>query len=414
MSPILALAIVAVAGIAVTRLPRLPHPSALRLDVAAAAGLPLVVVGILLGPALHAFDAGTLRGLAPAQALGIAWIGALFGAGVRWRYVRRIPRALWLLALGEAAAVLAATAAAAWLFTRIVPALRAAWQPPLAAILSLGAIAVVTGPAAVLMTARAAGVRRAVAHAFEIAAWLDTAFGAVAFTLALALYHPRQPAGGLLFGWVAWIALALGSGVLVGMLFLALARLRPDRADLGVALIGALLLGAGVGYAADLSPFVIAAVAMIVIVHRAPSPREAVRILEDWEHPIYAVFLILAGAAMRLPTPWVLAAAVALAGVRVAARWAAVRGLGRAVRLDGLLPPNLGLAGVAQGGVAVALAMNFFIVYGTAAGKAAGGALVTTVLVALGLAQLAAPMAMQRALAPRRLTPAPAGTEVTE
>jgi len=409
VNPVLALAIVLVAGLAVTRLPRLPHPSALRLDLVVSAGLPLVILGILLGPALGILDTDVLRALAPTTALGIAWIGAVFGASLSWRYVRRIPQALWVLAAAEAAAVLAATGLAGWALTRLVPRLGAAFRPTLPTVCTLAAIAVVTGPSAVAMTARAVGIRRSVRQAFEIAAWLDTAAGALAFTLVLALYHPREPAGGLPLGWISWLGLALISGLLFGVLYLGLTHFAGDPEDRNLALLGVLLFGAGAAYAADLSPFVVCAVAAAVIVNRSPHRRAALALLRAWEHPVTAILLILAGALLTYPTAWLLVAALALVGVRAAARWGAVRYGRRPLHLEAL-PPDLGLAGVAQGTVAVALAMNFFILYGAAA----GGPVVTTALVGLGLNLLLAPAAMTRALRPPPLTTALAVAEVTE
>jgi len=409
VNPVLALAIVLVAGLAVTRLPRLPHPSALRLDLVASAGLPLVILGILLGPALGVLDADVLRALAPSTALGIGWIGAAFGASLSWRYVRRIPRALWILAAGEAVAVLGATGLAGWALTRLIPPLAGAFRPTLPTVFTLASIAVVTGPSAVAMTARAVGIRRSVRQAFEIAAWLDTAAGALAFTLTLAVYHPREPVGGLPLGWVSWLGLALISGLLFGVLYLGLTHFAEDPEDRDLGLLGVLLFGAGAAYAADLSPFVVCAVAAAVIVNRSPHRRPALALLRAWEHPVTAILLILSGALLTYPTAWLLFAALILVAVRAAARWAAVRYGRRPLELEAL-PPDLGLAGVAQGTVAVALAMNFFILYGAGA----GGPVVTTALVGLGLNLLLAPAAMTRALRPAPLTMQPAGAEVTE
>jgi hypothetical protein len=406
VNPVLALAVVAVAGLAVTRLPRLPAPSALHLDLARSAGLPLVLLGVLLGPALRILDGDVLRALAPVTALGVGWVGALVGSSLRWRYLRRIPRPLWLLALFEAAAVLLLTTVVGWLLARLIPALGSAWRPALPTALALAAIAVVTGPAAVAMTARAVGVRRAVARAFELAAWLDTAFGALAFTLALALYHPREPAGGLALGWIAWLALALASGALFGILFLGLTRRQRSAEDVGLSLLGVLLFGAGVGYAADLSPFLICGVSGAFIAHRSPHRRRALALLSAWEYPLTAVFFILAGAMLTWPTWWLAVAPLFLAVTRIAARWGAVR-YGRALLHLEQPPPHLGLAGVAQGTVVVALGMNFEILYGSTL----GGAVMTTVLLGLGIATLAAPWCMTRALAP--LTAPPPSPEVT-
>lgn len=410
MNPVLALAVVLVAGLVVTRLPRIPHPAALRLDLVASAGLPLAILGILLGPVLHLLDGEVLRALAPATALGIAWIGAVFGASLAWRYVRKIPRALWLLAGAEALAVLAVTGLLGWELTRVLPRLGAALRPPLPTVSALASIAVVTGPAAVAMTAHAAGIRRSVRQAFEIAAWLDTAAGALAFTLVLTVYHPRQPAGGVTLGWVSWLGLAVASGLLFGFLYLGLTHFAKDPEERDLGLLGVILFGAGAGYAADLSPFVICAVAAVVIVNRSPHRHAAIRLLRAWEHPVCAILLILAGALLTFPTYWLLAAALLLVGARAASRWLAVRVARRPLGLSRVLPPDLGLAGVAQGAVAVALAMNFFILYGAPA----GGPVVTVALVGLGLNLLLAPAAMTRALKPApALTTPPAAPEVT-
>jgi hypothetical protein len=258
---------------------------------------------------------------------------------------------------------------------RRVPALAAAWRPALPAVLTLAAAATVSGPGAVALVARAAGARRSVAKAFGVAAVLDSAFGALAFVLALALSHPREA--------FADLAVAVAASGGVGMLFLWLGRLRPDPTELGLDLLGVMLFGAGVGYAAGLSPFVVCALATALIVNLSPHKRRVQVLLDAWEHPIYAVFLIVAGALLVLPTPWLAPAALALTLVRVAARWAAG-----------------GLGTIAQGGIAVALGLSFHLTYGGVYPRA--GAISTTVLLGLALAQAAARPLMALALRPAR------------
>ena len=401
MNPILALGLVAAAGIAVTRLPRFSVKRLPHYDVIAAAGGPLVLLGVLLGPGLGVLDQAVLDALAPVTALAIGWLGAVFGSRFEWRFVRRIPLRVGGLLLLQAAAVFTVTAWVAWALLRWQPALAAAWAPTLPAVLTLAAIATVSGPGAVALVAQAAGIRRSLSHAFGLAAALDTAFGALGFTLALALYHPREPVGGVVLGWYTWTALALGSGLLVGMLFLSLSRLRPDRGDLGLSLLGVVLFGSGVGYAADLSPFVVCALGAMVIVNVSPAKRAVQELLISWEHPIYAVFLITAGAILRLPTIWILLGVIVLAALRIFVRWAVVR-FGRPLFRAHDLPPDVGFATVAQGGVALALAINFYITYDN------GAAVVTTAVLGLALAQAVAPALMRRALRLAPVAPPPA------
>jgi hypothetical protein len=395
VNSLLALALVLAAGLAVARLP-LPHlRHRLSLDWGVAAGAPLVLAGLLLGPGLGVLDRGTLRALAPVTALGIGWIGAVFGAQLEWRLLRRIPRRVWALAAVQAAGVLLLTALTAWVLSRSIPALAAAWHPTRPALLTIAAAAMISGPGAVALVARAAGVRRSRARALALAALLDTAFGTLVFMLALSLYHPHQSfaVGGLALGWAHWVAVAVTASGGVGVLFLWLSRLRADTGALRVDLLGVVLLGSGIGYAADLSPFVVCALATALIVNLSPLKRRVQALLLGWEHPIYAIFLIVAGALLDWPSAWILPAVLLLGVVRVVTRWATVR-YGRSWLKIQDVPPHLGLATVAQGAVALAVALSFNLIY------AGSGTILTTVLLGVALAQAIAGPVMALALRP--------------
>jgi len=137
-------------------------------------------------------------------------------------------------------------------------------------------------------------------------------------------------------------------------------------------------------------------------------------VLADWEPLIYAIVLVIVGALLTLPTAWILVAVPLLAAVRAAAKWAASRYGSLALRLGGS-PPNVGLGTVAQGGVAIAMGLNFVIVYGDG-GTGSGGALLTTIVLGVAAAQLAAPPLMTLALrtpAASRAAPAPATASLT-
>src|SRR5258705_2085567 len=145
-------------------------------------------------------------------------------------------------------------------------------------------------------------------RALALAAVLETAGGALAFTVPLALHRADPLVARIAVAWIAWLVLAVGSGALVGLVFVGLTRLRPDRVDMGFVLLATLLFGAGVGYAAELSPFLVCALAAALIVNASPR-RHAVRpVLADWEPPVCALLLILAGALLTLPTWWILVA----------------------------------------------------------------------------------------------------------
>jgi len=200
----------------------------------------------------------------------------------------------------------------------------------------------------------------------------------------------------------------VGGGALIGMAFLSVSRLRPAGDDLGFALFATLVFGAGLGYAADLSPLVVCALAAALIVNLSPRRHLARRVLADGADPVTVIFLIVTGALLTLQTPWILVAALLVALVRVAAQWGAVRFGHAALGLHGI-PPHAGLATVAQGATALALGVDFFMMYGgRATGVVGGPAVLATVVGGVAVAQLAAPALLTLALraGPAPLTPA--------
>jgi Sodium/hydrogen exchanger family len=401
VSPIFALAGLITIGLLVPRLTSIPWPRIPSLDLLVAAGGPLVALGFVLGPGIDFLDRPTLAALAPVTALAIGWIGAGLGARFEWRYLRRIPRGAWLLAALSSAAALTAVAVAAWVATRFVPGLAAAWMPQVPAILTLGALAAAAGPGAVTLVLRITGVPPRAARAVVLAATLETACAVVAMSVPLAL-HRR---GGAVIAWLAWIALVVGTGALAGMLFVWLTRGRAElsRAELTLVVVITLLFAAGIGSAAGVSPFVTCFLASALIVNVSPR-RHAVRgVLAEAERPIYAVLLLVAGALLALPTAWILPAALVLWGVRAAAKWAAVR-FARGPFDGARGSRNLGLATIAQGGAVVALGVSYALLYG-------GGALLATIVLLVATSQLSAPGLL--ALALRAGSPKPALTQAT-
>jgi hypothetical protein len=371
--PVLALALVILAGIGVTRLsrPAVRHPALLSNLIAT--GVPFLLLGLLLGPGLGIIDAAGLRMLEPLIVLAIGWTGAVFGAHLEWRMVRRISRRTWLVGATLALPVLVVTTVMAVTLGRAVPPLAEVWGRPL-----LPAALVLGG--ALTTAASQRGPRLGRRNAL-----LDTAFGAGAVTLGVALYHPH----------VAFRSLALTvvAGLALGGLFVALARteLLSEPRDAGIAAFAVILCGAGLSYVAGLSPFVLCGLETAVLMSFSPATvrRGVAELLSRWEVPLYAAFLIVAGALLRPLTAWLLLAAPVLALLRVVVRWVTVRfGLDQVDPVWRSLPfappPEFAHSVIRQGATAVALAAGFDLT------RDALGPMLVTVLLSVMAAEVLA------------------------
>src|SRR2546428_470855 len=89
---------------AATRLSWLRRAAPHGVDAVLATGVPLVLLGLVLGPGIGMLDRPALRALAPLTALAVGWLGAGLGARLEWRLITRIPRATWLLCGAQAVA----------------------------------------------------------------------------------------------------------------------------------------------------------------------------------------------------------------------------------------------------------------------------------------------------------------------
>lgn len=380
--PLLALALVIVAGLGVTRLSRPLFRLPALLDNLLGTGALFVLLGVLLGPGLGVIDAASLPLLQPLVALGIGWIGASFGARLGWRMVRRVSGRSWLVGATLALPVLAVTTATAWLLARALPALAESWgRPSLIVALAIG------GALTTASSHRGARLGRR-------NALLDTLFGVAAVIVAAAWYHPHLA--------VRSILLTLVAGGALGGLFAALARGVHNANEARLAAAALILAGAGFSFATKLSPFVVCALEVAVIMSISPPRwrRAVAELLGRWELPLYAVFLVVAGALLRPLTVWLVLAALVLALIRVAVRWVTVHfGLDQVDPVWRSLPfappREFAFSAMRQGASAVALVAGFDMVRG------ASGAVLVTILLSVMAAEAIAALTPLTA-SPRR------------
>jgi len=326
-------------------------------------GTHFLFLGFILGPhLLGLLTQEAVQQLFPLLGMGLGWIGFLFGLQLDRRNLRQFPPVFHLLALGQAVLVFFFFFVIGWF------ALIAAGQTgPVPQVLLLGAAATacISTPAGIALISTNYLVRGKVRDLLFFVASVDALVGIAALQLVYALFPPGDLGIGLpLIPRLTWVVAAVGLGVICGILFIWLTRPRPGGEELVLFLLGIAAFASGSALQLQLSPLFVSVIMGAVVANLSPDPQRAFRVLQNWEKPIYVVFLMLAGALLSFSTLWIALLAVAYALVRGGGKVLGNLVMIRLLPLRFAPPRRFGLGLIPQGGISLAMAISGVLTYG--------------------------------------------------
>jgi len=325
-------------------------------------GTHFLFLGLILGPhVLGLLTDGAIRQLFPLLGLGLGWIGFLFGLQLDRRNLSHFPPAFLILALGQAVFTFLFFLGVGWLGLMV---LGFGGRVEVLLLMGAAATACISTPAGVALISTTFRVKGKVRDLLFFVASLDALVGIVALQTTYALFPPGAMVGEIsLAPGLLGILAALGVGVVCGILFLWLTRPRPGGEELVLFLLGIAAFSSGAALQLQLSPLFVSVIMGAVVANLSPEPQRVYRVLQEWEKPIYVVFLMLAGALLSFPTPWIVPLAVAYALVRGGGKLLGNMAMVRIVPLPFQTPKRFGLGLIPQGGISLAMAISGVLTY---------------------------------------------------
>lgn len=322
-------------------------------------GAEYLLLGILLGPQVSGIiDARFLQDFAPASALALGWMGAIVGSRFVLVHMVRVPPIIYRVAFAESLLTLGIVTGLLlvllrWLFA--LPLERA-----LGPAVALGAFATLSGYAGIEVAARRFRGRGTLVTTLRTTTAANAFVAICTFGVLLATGHPPNESLARPITPTEWAVITIAIGLVGGLLFhLFLGEeTRIDR--LFISLGGIIILVSGAATYLRLSPVMAGMFFGATLINTSGQRAEISAALYRIERPLYFVLLIFAGASWRPSAQgaWLLPVLVF-----VVARAVAKVGGGRLVaRLNDLLPalgPDWGRALLGQGGVIIALAVNY-------------------------------------------------------
>ena len=323
------------------------------------AGTHFLFIGFLLGPVVGLLSREVIAQFFPLLALGLGWVGLLFGLQLEVRQLRRFPRRITIGALLQAVVAFGVFFGLGLLALAPFFALDDVTR---AVLLAGAATACVSSPLGV--SAAVANVRGRTSELLLYCASLDALIGIVALQVIFALFHPLRARGLSIAIGAEWLFVAVGVGVAFAIFLLWLTRPKPDSDELVLFLLGCALFLGGASLYLGLSTLFVAMIAGTLVGNLSPMRRRLFTVLQEWEKPIYVILLLLLGALVSVRSATVVPLAIGYAVLRLIAKLAGGWVTARVVRPLVVVPGTLGLGLLTQGGMSLVIALGIVLAYG--------------------------------------------------
>jgi hypothetical protein len=346
------------------------------------AGSEYLFLGLILGSApLAIFSSETMQLLSPAVSLGLGWIGLLFGIQFEWAQLERIPLRFMGITLIQALVTFLIVLSGLSIIILLT-------NPNLtvSGILVLSAIASLSSPTCLVFMQSHTRFSRPILRLVQYISSLDSIVSIAIFGLVLSTREH--------LGWLTQLPTYFLLASPLILIFHLLTRFRISRQELLILTIGLVVFSSGLAEEFGLSALFLNFITGLGLIN-LPSLNHNTfaNILHSQEKPIYIVFLVLAGA-MWTPSSMHLYILAAYLGLRILGKLLGGRLTVGLFNLDFTPPPMWGLALFPQGGMAIAMAVDYLHYY---PGET-GNTILNIILTATLISHLSGPLAIRRGL----------------
>ncbi|MEG1810659.1 MAG: cation:proton antiporter [Clostridia bacterium] len=332
-----------IAGLLLTRVVKLIH-------------LPNVtgylIAGLLIGPfCLNLLTKETLPTLNILTSIALGFIAFSIGGEFKLSNIKFIGGKTLIITICQAMAAVVLVDASLWL---------CGFDLPL--VLTLGAIATATAPAATIMVVRQYKAKGEVTSTLLPVVAMDDAIGLMIFSISIAVAQTLSSAQAasmmtMVLKPLLEIALSLGIGVAIGFLVALAMRFFHSRANRLCISIAAVILGVAIAKTYGLSDLLLCMAIGGAIVNFRSDGETMLDGVDAWTPPLFMLFFVISGAELNLavlPTVGILGLIYIVA--RAVGKYFGAYLGASAVKSSPNIKKYLGLALLPQAGVAIGMA----------------------------------------------------------
>ena len=322
-------------------------------------GAEYIFIGILLGgTGLDILDDLTLNKLQPFLIFGLSWIGFLYGVQFEFRFIRKLPRYYFsITAIHSVLTFLMVTGLMLLVFRHI---LGYAGEPLYIISIVLGAAGACTAQSAIAIVSRNFRIKnRGLLELLRYISSVDGLFALIFFAIALSVVAGFRSALFSVNSTLIWFGIAIAAGLIPAVILILLSRLRFSQQEYLVFLVGTIMFSGGLAHYLNHSPLVSGLICGIMVANFCRHRLRAMEIVVHAEKSIYIILLLFVGASWQLSIDFSLLIApiylISRLFGKTSGAWVAVRVFKPRFKT----PHRLGLGLISEGGLAVAIILEF-------------------------------------------------------
>ncbi len=322
-------------------------------------GTEYIFIGAILGRmGLNFLDAQSLKQLEPILLFGLGWIGFLFGLQFEVKELKKLPKFYFSITTIQAAITFIAVSVP--LFFLIKFFIHNNTPLAFAAAITLGSAACCTAQSALAIVSKNHKFEnRGLAELLRYISGVDGLWGLILFTFALCVMPGISSAG---FNWLfslTWLFSSIVMGVVPAIILIALSKQKFSQEEYLLFIIGTILFCAGLSHTIHHSPMVSCLVCGLVTANFCRHRTRALETVIKSEKSIYIFLLLILGASWSFHLDYSLILVAAYFACRVIGKISGVLIATTIFKPRYTVPFSSGLGLVPEGGLAIAIIINF-------------------------------------------------------
>jgi hypothetical protein len=328
----------------------------------------------------------------PFLIFGLSWIGFLFGLQFEWRRIKKIPRFFFSITAFQALFTFVAVSVVMLLVFKkffLLPG-----NIILMIALTLGSSAACTAQSALVIVGKNFKVKEQ--KLFELLRYISSVDGLFAiffFIAALSIIPGGDLTDFNIWKSFQWILISIGIGVFPGLILISLSRVRFTQQEFILFLIGTVMFCGGMAHSIHHSPLIAGSICGIITANFCRHHLRALYTVLQAEKSIYIILLLFLGANWNFRLDFSLLIMILYFGSRLLGKVFGMYSGSQLLKPKFDIPPLLGLGLISEGGLAVAIVINFKILY-----PMIGDTLITIIIVSVFLSEFLGPKLISRQL----------------